>query len=329
MTVEKVYGLFVVWKKYQRRPEVLAPKIHCKVRFLPHWFKSKFLRPFDYLFKLIINIRDIWQNKPNFIVAQSPPIFSVIPASITGIPYIIDAHNPLFQVKMWKKLPLSRYFIQKSGAVIVHNSEILQLAEKMYPSVKLFNIADPIEFISASSNRQRKEKQILIISSFDPWDEPVELIVECIKELPEFTFIITADINKLSTELNLELQQINNVVLTGFLPIKEYHDVLCSSLAALVLTTSDATQPSGACEALSSDTQLIISQTSLTQELFGEWAILVDNSKESITQAIKSLTNQKIDLTYHRNQWNMSVEQELAKLEQAIQDLLKSPTTFK
>ena len=40
-----------------------------------------------------------------------------------------------------------------------------------------------------------------------------------------------------------KLQQLKNVRLTGFLPVKEYHDMLCSSLAALVLTTSEATQP--------------------------------------------------------------------------------------
>ena len=318
MKNNKLNGLFIVWKKYQRRPEVLAPLINSELKFIPHLFVSKFYRPFDYSIKLVVNINNILRQKPDFIIAQCPPIFSVIPALITGVPYIIDAHNPLFQVGMWRKLPLPRYLIQKSRAVIVHNSEILQLVNSIYPSVRLFNISDPIEFISSSSNQQRQEKQILVISSFDPWDEPINLLIESIRELPEYTFIITADPNKLSSQLGDELQQMKNVRLTGFLPTQDYHDILCSSLAALVLTNSDATQPSGACEALSSDTQLVISRTSLTQKLFGEWAILVDNSQESIIQAIQSLSLNKIDLAYYRNQWNMSVEQEVAKLYQYI-----------
>ena len=133
-------------------------------------------------------------------------------------------------------------------------------------------------------------------------------------ELGEYTFIITADINKLSSETAARLQKLDNISLTGFLATDKYHQVLCSSLAALVLTTSDATQPSGACEALSSDTQLVISRTSLTHKLFGEWAILVDNSTESIAQAVRSLSIQELDLALYRHQWNMSVEQEISRL---------------
>jgi hypothetical protein len=319
MKTNKRNGLFIVWKKYQRRPEVLAPLINSELRFIPHLFRSKFFRPLDYSIKLLVNLNDIFWRKPDFIIAQCPPIFSVIPALITGVPYIIDAHNPLFQVGMWKKLPLTRYLIQKSLGVIVHNSEILQLANSIYPSVPLFNISDPIEFIS-TTKKKRQEKQILVISSFDPWDEPVELIIESIEELTDYTFVITADMQKLPSQVSKRLQQLSNVRLTGFLSTKNYHEILCSSVAALVLTTSNATQPSGACEALSSDTQLIVSKTSLTQKLFGEWAILVENNRESIVQAIKSLTCKNIDLSSYREQWNKSVKQEISNLRIYIEE---------
>jgi hypothetical protein len=319
MKTNKRNGLFIVWKKYQRRPEVLAPLLNSDLRFIPHLFRSKFFRPLDYSIKLVVNLNDIFWRKPDFIIAQCPPIFSVLPALITRVPYIIDAHNPLFQVGMWRKLPLTRYLIQKSLGVIVHNSEIRQLANSIYPSVPLFNISDPIEFISSTTKEKRQEKQILVISSFDPWDEPVELLIESIEELTDYTFIITADVQKLPSQVSKRLQQLNNVCLTGFLPTKDYHAILCSSVAALVLTTSDATQSSGACEALSSDTQLIISKTSLTQKLFGEWAILVDNSKEAIVRALKSLRPENLDLSYYRHQWNLSLETEIAKLERHIE----------
>lgn len=326
MRDNKLNGLFVIWKKYQRRPEVLAPLIDAKIRFIPHLFRSKYLRPFDYLLKLITSINDILQQKPNFIIAQSPPIFSAIPALVTGIPYIIDAHNPFFQVGMWRKLPLTRYLVQQSCAVIVHNSEILRLAKSIYPSIRFFNISDPIEYISFSSKQERQERQILVISSFDPWDEPVDLLIESIEELNDYTFIITADVNKLPSNLSKRLQQLSNVRLTGFLSTKDYHEILCSSIATLVLTTSNATQPSGACEALSSDTQLIVSKTSLIQKLFGEWAILVDNDKESIVDAVKSLTRKNIDLSSYREFWNMSVKQEISNLRTYIEENVSKKT---
>lgn len=314
MKTDTIIGLFLVWKKYQRRPEVLTPLINSRIKFIPHLFTSKYFRPLDYLIKLAISIKEILTTKPDFVVAQCPPTYSALPAVITGIPYIIDGHNPLFQVKLWQKIPLAQYLIKNATAVIVHNSEMLQLVKQLYPSIPLFNIADPIEYISVSEKREIKEKQILVIASFDPWDEPVELLIEVMRELTDYNFIVTANVSKLSPDIQQSLQQLKNVNLTGFLPVEEYHAVLCSSLAALVLTTSQATQPSGACEALSSDTQLIVSQTSLTEKLFGEWAILVDNSRDSIVQAVRSLSPQTIDLSSHRSQWNSSVKQEIDKL---------------
>lgn len=311
-------GLFVVWKKYQRRPEVLASLLNCQLKFIPHLFRSKYLRPLDYLFKLIVNLKDILLQKPNFVIAQCPPTYSALPALMTKTPYVIDAHNPLFQVEMWQKLPLAPTIIQNATAIIVHNAEMYQLVKDMYPDAQLFTISDPIKKITPAKPTPRIAKQILVIASFDPWDEPVDLLLETMKQLTEYNFIITADINKLPTETATSLQQLDNVKLTGFLATAEYHQVLCSSLAALVLTTSDATQPSGACEALSSNTQLVISHTSLTEKLFGEWAVLVDNTSDSISTAIRSLTLQELDLAQARDRWNQEVAQEITRLSQFL-----------
>ncbi|WP_319422274.1 glycosyltransferase [Pleurocapsa sp. FMAR1] len=313
-SANKFSGLFLVWKQYQRRPEVLAPLINCELKFIPHLFKSKYLRPLDYLIKLVVSVQAILTKKPDFVVAQCPPTFSALPALLTKTPYIIDAHNPLFQVEMWQSLPLSKALLKNALAIIVHNAEMFQLVSKIYPQAKLFTISDPIKAIAPTKPQKRQAKQILVIASFDPWDEPVDLLIETMAKLIEYNFVITADINKLNAKTAASLQRLDNVTLTGFLATEEYHQVLCSSLASLVLTTSNATQPSGACEALSSDTQLVISKTSLTEKLFGEWAVLVENSSESIVNAIRELTLKKIDLGEYRQQWNKAVQEEIFAL---------------
>ncbi|HEY9770740.1 MAG TPA: glycosyltransferase [Coleofasciculaceae cyanobacterium] len=311
---KKSSGLFLVWKKYQRRPEVLASLINCELKFIPHLFKNKYLRPLDYLIKLIVSVKDIWLKKPDFVVAQCPPTFSALAPWLTKTPYMIDAHNPLFQVAMWQNMPLSKTILHNALGIIVHNTEMFDLVKNSYPSAQLFTICDPIESIKPAQPQQRHPKQILVIASFDPWDEPVDLLIETMAALTDFNFIITADPDKLALETAAKLRKLSNVKLTGFLATAEYHQVLCSSLASLVLTTSDATQPSGACEALSSNTQLVISKTSLTEKLFGEWAVLVENSSESIINAIKELSLKEMDLSEYRNQWNMSVKQKIAEL---------------
>ena len=318
-TVDKVNsGLFLVWKKYQRRPEVLAPLINCELKFIPHLFRSKYLRPVDYLIKLVVSISDIWRKKPGYVVAQCPPTFSALAPWITKTPYIIDAHNPLFQVEIWQNLPLSQTLLQNAWGIIVHNQEMYDLVRKNYPSVRLFTISDPIVAIAPAQPVERQPQQILVVASFDPWDEPVDLLLETMAELTEFTFIVTADPSKLPPETAAKLRKLANVKLTGFLATAEYHRVLCSSLASLVLTTSNATQPSGGCEALSSNTQLVISRTSLTENLFGEWAVLVENSSEAIAKAIRGLSPQELDLASNRQQWNAEVEQETNRMLESL-----------
>ena len=314
----KTPGLFLVWKNYQRRPEVLAPLIDCRLKFIPHLFSSKYLRPLDYLIKLFVSIKDILIQKPNFVVAQCPPTFSALPAWLTKTRYIIDAHNPLFQVKMWQTLPLTKTLLKNALGIIVHNSEMYQIVSKILPDARLFTICDPIVPIVPEQPQTRQAKQILVIASFDPWDEPVELLIDTMRELSEYQFVITANINKLAPETAASLQTLDNIELTGFLATADYHKMLCSSLASLVLTTSNATQPSGACEALSSDTQLVISKTSLTETMFGDWAVLVDNSVESIAEAVRALSLQNLDLAQYRQEWNLAVQQEINELAKAV-----------
>jgi glycosyltransferase involved in cell wall biosynthesis len=308
-------GIFIVWKGYQRRAEIIAPKLKSEILWIPHRFRRKLFRPIDYLYKLFISYRLCWQRQPNFIVAQSPPLYSALAAWLLQIPYILDAHNPVFQdvggKVMWGKLPLSDFLIRQATAVIVHNHGILQLAQTAYPQVTFFNIPDPIATIA--SRIQRNDRQILVICSFDP-DEPIEILLSSMAQLPEYTFIITADILKLPHPHQVQLQNLPNVRLTGFLPIQEYHAYLCSSTAALVLTSQDLIQPSGACEALSSNTPLIISNTPLIRELFGDWAILVENTVPAIVNSLRQFHPEAIDLRHHRNLWNQSVDREIEKM---------------
>jgi glycosyltransferase involved in cell wall biosynthesis len=306
---------YIVWKIYQRRSEVLATRLEAEIEFMPHLFQSKYLRPLDYALKFIGTIKHILQYQPEVIIFQGPPLLPAFPSLLMQVPYVIDAHNATFQ-GFWSKVPLSDFFIKKAAAVIVHNSEILQLAEKKFPQTKFLSILDPLERIYRA-NKERIANQILIICSFNS-DEPIDVIIESIRKLPDYKFIITADINKLQPTQRQQLRQLNNLHLTGFLSKEDYQDLLCSSLAALVLTTRDSTQPSGACEALSSDTQLIVSETDLTRKLFGDWAILVDNSAESIVSAIRSLELKELELSHYRDEWETLVLENINNLNMFI-----------
>lgn len=315
---ESLQGVFIVWKGYQRRSEVLAPLVRCKPVYLKHKFVSQYLRPLDYIIKYLNSVDYVRSYQPQIAVVQAPPVFSALPLQRLHIPYILDCHNGVFQGS-WGSLPMSRSLINCSKAMIVHNEEIYQIAMAQYPKTKIFNIADPIGEITNDS-ASRRTHQLLLICSFDS-DEPIEVIIKAIENLPTYTFIITGNILKLPQNQQTKLRRLGNVRLTGFVPTKKYHEYLTTSAAAIVLTTRKATQPSGACEALSSDTPLIVSKSSLTEKLFGDWAILVENSAGEIIEAVKSLDSLPLNLSYYREQWNGRVNKGIMDLNLFIESV--------
>lgn len=324
---------YVVWKDYQRRAEVFASRIDAKLEFMPHRFQPRLLRGIDYLLKLAATLTYLLREKPDAVIFQAPPLLPAIPALLLGVPYIIDAHNAMIQ-GFWRRLPFSQFIFRWARLAIVHNEEVLALAGEAFPQAKFISILDPIEPIVRPvrsrpddqiehSAEHHKKHQILIICSFAS-DEPIDVIIEVIQQLPDYQFVITANLKKLPLDQQQALQQCPNLQLTGFLPTAQYQEILCASLAALVLTTRSATQPSGACEALAADIQLILSRTALTEQLFGDWAVLVDNSAESIGSAIRGLECRAIDWSVHRKQWNDAVSRQIQGLYDSIHPLCNS-----
>src|ERR1035437_8906807 len=262
---------FIIWKGYQRRSEVLAPLLGSETLFFPHMFRRKVLRPLDYVVKLIRTILHLARVRPPFVVIQAPPLFPAIAAIFTRTPYVVDVHNALLQ-SFWSKLPLSNTLVRRAACLIAHNSEIKTILAERFPRSRVCMIPDPVQLIRDNA-RPRDPRTLLVICSFD-YDEPIRLLLDVVSALPEFTFTITADPQRLPRDLRTGLAASPNVRLTGFLSTEVYHSVLCSSKAAVVLTTMSAVQPSGACEALASNTPLILTKSALTEVLFGGWAVL-------------------------------------------------------
>ena len=260
--------LFIVWKRYQRRVEVLAPLFGAEVKYIPHLFRKKYLRPLDYFYKLIVTVGHMLRDRPDYAIVQAPPHYAALPPILLNVPFILDGHNGIFQ-SYWHKMPLFNLVMKKAKTVVVHNEEFLKLFRDWYPEKSFFVVSDPLQYIEAPV--ERKPDQILFICSFDP-DEPIDAIIGTIEQVPEYTFVITADPIKLTAAQRQRLEACPNLKLTGFLSTEEYHKTLCSSTAAIALTTMEATQQSGACEALSSNTPLIATRSTLSEYLFGSWA---------------------------------------------------------
>lgn len=304
-------AIYLVWKAYQRRAETLAPKLGAELIYMPHVFRRRMLRPLDYLGHLVSTARLLLVHRPAIVYVQAPPLYAALMPLLFRIPYVLDTHNGIWQTH-WGRLPLSRLILRNAKAVIVHNDEIKAIARLRLPDLPIVTVRDPVNSIR-NPVVARHANRILFICSFDA-GEPVQILADIVQSLPDYEFYITADRAKLARGVRDGLKGLPNLTFTGFLPTEQYQKLLCSSAAAVVLEELPSTQPSGACEALSSDTPLVVSRTALTEALFGTWARLVRNRPEEIVAAIRHSALRPLDLSLHRRIWNEDVDAGLREL---------------
>ena len=316
-------SLFVVWNGYQRRAEVLAPRLNARVVWLPNRWRSRYLRPLDYLRKLVETYRVVRDYRPRFLVLQSPPPFGALAAMALRVPYVVDAHNASLQ-GFWAKVPLTRLIARRAVAVVAHNDEAKAIADARFPGSVVTVLRDPLDLeLCAQRAAARDPNRVLIVCSFAA-DEPIALIHDLIAARSDLEFVITARVEKLAPTWRERFERLPNLRLPGFLPTARYNELLVTSGAAVVLTERSATQPSGACEALASDTPLVVSRTSLTESLFGGWAQLVEHDVVSIAAAIDRARGSRLDLSEERAAWTRAFETELEELRSRLAGLSAS-----
>ena len=303
------------WSKYHRRNEVLAPLLDAEKVYFPACFKKKWLRPIDYLLLFLKTVMYLRKARPDVVIAQCPQSFIGLAAYVARVPFVIDAHNATWQ-SFWHRVPGTRFLLRKAMAVIVHNAEMLAVARERDPKAHYVVISDPLERIV--SNVPRKKQQVMLICSFAD-DEPVDVLVELIRIMPEWDFVITGSISRIPSGLRQELEGLPNLTLTGFLSEQEYNEVLCSSACAVVLTTREGCQPCGACEAVSSDTPLVLSKNALTDQMFAGASSRVDHDPEAISRAIETVVEESFDFKTFRDHWMADVHAGVQRLTKIIQ----------
>lgn len=302
--------IYIVGRGYQRRAELLAPYLGAKILYLPNRWKSKWMRPLDYILDFVASFRYLKSSRPQHVTVQSPPPYLALAPIVLGVPFTLDLHNAAFQGR-WARLPLVRSIARRAAVLIAHNVEARQLVQSAFPGSEVQVLRDPIEAIARPVGlSERSKSRVLFICSFGA-DEPIDVIFDLIKMRPDIEFVITAPIHRLSLVWQERFHELSNLELTGYLPVERYQELLLTSGAAIVLTTRAATQPSGACEALSSDTPLVISGTSLTEELFGNWARIADNDPIELSSALDDALMENKCFVEHRIRWMEEFESEL------------------
>lgn len=293
--------LFIVWKSYQRRVDAFKKKLNIRpVYFHFRWEeKTKVHKAFSYFFKIWKTFRLLMREKPDLFYIQSPPTFLIYVAYIyglsTGAKVVVDAHNTLIYGSYWSKMPFVKYVLTRSFAVIVHNSYVADMADKMgVPHTILMDRPSDLSHVHLPVPKVMLKKLrgplVVVPCSYDS-DEPLEEMRKATIMLPNVNFFVTWYREKLSEDYLRGFKE--NTIFTGFMPPEEFDSLLAQADAILVLTTRKGTQPSGASEAIAFQKPLVVSDLQIIRELFPVGSIYVENSAEAIAKGIAEALQHK------------------------------------
>ena len=293
-------NLYLVWCPFQRRAQTLAKAFDLDIHYYHYRWeeRGKFFKALSYIGKFLGTMRDLFRYRPKYVVIQLAPAPLLYAAALycvlTRNHYISDCHNTMIYDGPFTKWPLVNYLLRRSFVLMVHNTDVQAHSDQLnLPSVIL---RDPLPSMKVPKNINDvaginlENTQYIIVPCSMAEDEPIIELFDAARKLPDIKIIFTWFVDKLPPEIRAKAP--DNIYFTGFLDELDFNALYASANAALVLTTREGTQPSGAAEAISLGKPLIVSDIKTTRRLYKDSPVYVDNSPDSIAEGIRTALSQ-------------------------------------
>lgn len=294
--MDKIRGQFIVWFHWERRAEELAAALGYPVRFFPDVVRSKRVPwplrlPVNYFWKALSTWFLLFRKRPRVVVAQSPPALCSmvcrVYCALAGARLVVDGHNGAY-MRPWTSVPGYKNTLERAHAVFVHNPELCQAVQPMFPHARLRVLYDRIpERTSTASPASKAGKYFLVVCSYDP-DEPIAEMLAAAQAFvqrhsPDLQFRFTGDSRK-KADVCAPYANVPGIVFTGFLSRADYDAMLQGAFGVLCLSTDDNVQQCGSIEAMAVGVPVVISDSQTNRTLFPRGALLAATERASILE---------------------------------------------
>jgi glycosyltransferase involved in cell wall biosynthesis len=310
----------IAWARYDRRPDLLAQHLGATVHFVFFGKRAKLLQlPVRYTVQALRTWRLLKRERPDVVFVQNPPILcpllGFLYARRHGAQYVIDSHTGAFVSPVWSMfLWLHRILSRNALTTLVSNSYLKQEVNSWGCHAVTMGFT-PGHYPEGEPFPLSERFNAAVISSFDS-DEPIDVVFEAAKQLPEVCFYVTGDSGRIPA--SLLGKKPDNCQLTGYLPYDRYVGLLRGADAIIDLTTNDHTLLMGAYEAVSLGTPLIVSDWPVLRKCFSRGTVHVPNTVEGLRDGVRRARKEneglRQDILSLREELNAQWERELAEL---------------
>lgn len=328
-------GTLVSWVKFQRRSKTLAETFGMDLKYFHfRWEeKGRAFKIASYLLKFIHTLYYLLSKRPAYVVVQLAPSAALYPVAIycalSRTPYLSDCHNTMIYDGHWIHWPFAKKLLKRSNLIIVHNNYVQEVADGL--GLSTFVLLDPPPKIQVNPDIQEvagvqiKEVDYVILPcNMAADDEPAEEFFAAAQRLPHTRFILTGYNEKLAPHLRQLIP--SNVRYTGYLQEDEFNALYKHAKAALVLSTREGTQPSGASEAIALSVPLIVTDLEITRALYKDCVVFTKNTAQEIVEGVQEILQSRslyaTTINDARDRISLLTEEQSEKMEMFILTML-------
>ncbi|MEM9950292.1 MAG: glycosyltransferase [Chloroflexota bacterium] len=280
--------ILVSWLSHDERSALLGKHVGADVYFIKWGKRAWYMTPLRYIVQTIITWQVLQQEKPDVVIIQIPPIFSVpvvyLHKLFYGTQYVLDTHSGSFLSRIGRLTQgMHRFFSKEALTTLVPNTDIENKIKQWDAPVQLLGYTPDDYPVGKPFAFERDDVLNIVFICTFAVDEPVEAVIEAASLSPKAHIYITGDYKRAKHLLS---NKPDNVTFTGYTEYEVFIGLLRNCDVIMDLTIWENTVLMGAYEAISLHKPLITSNSQVLRDYFPIGTIHIENTPESIAQAI-------------------------------------------
>ncbi|MEO8285677.1 MAG: hypothetical protein ABI670_04530 [Chloroflexota bacterium] len=321
---------FLAWTRYNRRSDLMAQHFGATMHHLRYGQNGNILQaPFRYVVLAYRTWGILRRERPEVIFIQNPPIFCVLLAyfytRLHGGGYVIDSHTAAFLSPKWRwSLGLHGFLSRRAITTIVTNNTLREQVEGWGCRAFVLGFT-PAEYPAGTPYPLGEGFSLVVVSAYAE-DEPLDVVFDAARRLPDVSFYVSGDSKRIAPDLLAKKPE--NCRLTGYLDYEQYVGLMRQADGVVDLTNRDHTLLLGAFEAVSLGTPLIVSDWPILQEYFSRGTVHVANNVDSLCDGVHRAQRDqavlKKEIVQLRDELQAEWEQNRIDLENVLADSVAS-----
>ena len=234
---------------------------------------------------------------PATVVVITPPVFAPLVCWIWCATHnralVVDCHTGAFHSRKWAwARPLHRFILRRARLALLHTYEAATEVQRW--GIRTLVVPDDVPDGKGIDPASRSAQPLVVVAGSLDSNEPIELVVEAARLLPDIEFRCPGDLARLSPKLRASSPQ--NVDFTGWLSYPRFLAELVAADVVAAFSTDPEIMNRAAFEAVGVGKPLVLSDLPRLRGRFNDAAVFCPNEPHAMAATLREALGNRGDL---------------------------------